>query len=50
MVSVIAMYSSDLSSNPAEVFSKFCLKRTEINKKSPGLANLKTMHCRNKAL
>ena len=38
MVSAIALYSSDLSSNPAEVFSQFCLKRTEKNKKSPGLA------------
>ena len=43
MVSVLAFYSDDQSSNPAEslqVFSvKFCLKRTKMNKKRPGLAH-----------
>ena len=43
MVSVLAFYSDDQSSNPAESFQvfsvKFCLKRTKMNKKRPGLAH-----------
>ena len=41
-VSVLAFYSDDPSSNPAEVYNfsvKFLLKRTKINKKRPGLAD-----------
>ena len=41
VVSVLAFYSDDLSSNPAEAYRfyvKCCFKRTEINKKRPGLA------------
>ena len=44
MVSVLAFYSDDPSSNPAEVYNfsvKLLLKRTKINKKRPGLAHLK---------
>ena len=44
VVSVLAFYSDDPSSNPAEVFNfsvKLLLKRTKINKKRPGLAHLK---------
>ena len=39
----LAFYSDVPSSNPAEVFSFFsvnCLKRTEINKKRPGLTHI----------
>ena len=39
VVSVLAFYSDDTSSNPAEVYSFYsvnCLKRTKINKKRPG--------------
>ena len=42
MVSVLAFYSDDPSSNPAEVYNfsvKLLLKRTKINKKRPGLAH-----------
>ena len=42
MVSVLALYSVDPSSNPAEVnsFNSLnCLKCTKINKKRPGLAH-----------
>ena len=41
MVSVLAFYSDDPSSIPAEVYNfsvKLLLKRTKINKKRPGLA------------
>ena len=44
MVSVLALYSDDQSSNPAEAYSlfvKLCLKRTKINKKRPGLGHMK---------
>ena len=44
MVSVLAFYSDDPSSNPAEVYNfsvKLLLKRTKINKKRPGLAHFK---------
>ena len=46
VVTVLAFYSVDLSSNPAEVYSfnsVNCLKRTKINKKRPGLAHLKNI-------
>ena len=33
VVSLLALYSDELSSNPANDFSFFCLKRTKINKK-----------------
>ena len=42
MVSVLAFYSNDPSSNPAEVYNvsvKLLLKRTKINKKEAGLAH-----------
>ena len=42
VVSVLAFYSVDPSSNPAEVYNfsvKLLLKRTKINKKRPGLAH-----------
>ena len=42
MVSVLAFYSDNPSSNPAEVYNfsvKLLLKRTKINKKRPGLAH-----------
>ena len=42
VVSVLAFYSDDPSSNPAEVYNFsviLLLKRTKINKKRPGLAN-----------
>ena len=42
VVSVLAFYSDDPSSNPAEVYNfsvKLLLKRTKINKKRPGLAH-----------
>ena len=42
VVSVLAFYSDDPSSIPAEVYNFFCkilLKRTKINKKRPGLAH-----------
>ena len=44
MVSVLAFYSDNPSSNPAEVYNfsvKLLLKRTKINKKRPGLAHFK---------
>ena len=44
VVSVLAFYSDDPSSNPAEVYNfsvKLLLKRTKINKKRPGLAHFK---------
>ena len=44
MVSKLAFYSVDPSSNPADVYSFNSvnyLKRTKINKKRPGLAHLK---------
>ena len=40
VVSVLAFYSDDLSSNPAEVYNfsvKLLLKRTKINKKEAGV-------------
>ena len=43
VVNVLAFYSDNPSSNPAEVYSfslKCCLKRTKINKKRSGLAHL----------
>ena len=42
VVSVLAFYSDDPSSNPAEVYNfsvKLLLKSTKINKKRPGLAH-----------
>ena len=42
VVSMLAFYSDDPSSNPAEVYNfsvKLLLKRTKINKKRPGLAH-----------
>ena len=42
VVSVLAFYSDDPSSNHAEVYNfpvNFLLKRTKINKKRPGLAH-----------
>ena len=42
MVSMLAFYSDDPSSNPAEVYNfsvKLLLKRTKINKKEAGLAH-----------
>ena len=42
VVSMLAFYSVDPSSNPAEVYSfnsVNCLKTTKINKKRPGLAH-----------
>ena len=39
VVSVLAFYSVDLSSSPTNMYnfhSVKCLKRTKINKKSPG--------------
>ena len=42
VVSVLAFYSDNPSSNPAEVYNFsviLLLKRTKINKKRPGLAN-----------
>ena len=42
VVSVLAFYSDDPSSIPAEVYNfsvKLLLKRTKINKKRPGLAH-----------
>ena len=42
MVTVFAFYSDDPSSNPAEVYRFYsvnCLKRTQINKKMPGIAH-----------
>ena len=48
VVSVLAFYSDDPSSIPAEVYNfsvKLLLKRTKINKKRPGLAHfLKKMN------
>ena len=47
VVSVLAFYSDDPSSNPAEVYNfsvKLLLKSTKINKKRPGLAHLKKMN------
>ena len=46
MVSVIAFYSNDSSSNTAEDYSfsvKFVLERTKINKKRPGFTHLKSI-------
>ena len=40
VVSMLALYSEDLSSNPAEVLDfsvELCLKRTKINKKEAGV-------------
>ena len=45
MVGVLAFYSADPSSNPAEFYIlsvKLYLKRTKINKKRPGLAHFLT--------
>ena len=42
LVGVLAFYSADPSSNPAEFYIlsvKLYLKRTKINKKRPGLAH-----------
>ena len=42
VVSVLAFYYDDLTSNLADVYSfsvNMCLKRTKINKKRPGLAH-----------
>ena len=42
VVSVLAFYSDNPSSNPAEVYNfsvKLLLKRMKINKKRPGLAH-----------
>ena len=48
VVSVLAFYSEDSSSNPAEVYNfsvKLLLKRTKINKKRPGLAHFFKKKC-----
>ena len=42
VASVLAFYSVNLSSNPAEAYSflyNLCLKRMNINKKKPGFAH-----------
>ena len=42
VVSMLAFYFHDPSSNPAEVYSFYslnCLKRTKINKTRPGMAH-----------
>ena len=42
MVSLLALYSDDPSSSPAEAYNfsvMFCLKRMKINKKRLGLAH-----------
>lgn len=42
VVSVLALYSDNSSSNPAEVcnfYAKLLLKRIKIHQKGPGLAN-----------
>ena len=42
VVSVFAFYSDDLSSNPADAYNfsvNLNLKRTNLNKKRPGLAH-----------
>ena len=47
MVSVLAFYSDDLSSNPAEVYNfsvKLLLKRTKINKKEAGVGPFLKKH------
>ena len=47
VVSVLAFYSDNPSSNPAEVYNfsvKLFLKRTKINKKRPGLAHFLTIY------
>ena len=47
VVSVLTFYSDDPSSNPAEVYSCYsvhCLKRTIINKNSPGWPILKQFY------
>ena len=44
MVSVLAFYSDDMSSNPVEIYNfsvKLYLKSTKIIKTRPGLAHLK---------
>ena len=42
MVSVLAFYSNDPSSNPTEVYNfSVQLKRTKVNKNMPGLAHFK---------
>ena len=46
MVSVLAFYSNDPSSNPVEAYTfsvKLCLERTKINKKMPGLTQKKIL-------
>ena len=46
VVSVLAFYSDDPSSNPAEVYNfsvKLLLKRTKINKKEAGVGPFKKM-------
>ena len=48
VVSVLAFYSDDPSSNPAEVYSCFfeiCGWKEQKNRKRPGLANLKINKC-----
>ena len=51
VVSVLAFYSDDPSSNPAEVYNffsvKLLLKRTKINKKEAGLAHFKNLSLSN---
>ena len=47
VLSVLAFYSDDPSSNPTEVYNfsvKLLMKRTKINKKRPGLAHLKKIN------
>ena len=49
MVSVLAFYSDDPSSNPDEVYNfsvKFLLKRTKINKKEAGVGPFKKKYWR----
>ena len=52
MVSVLAFYSDDPSSNPAEVYNfsvKLLLKRTKINRKEAGVGPFKKKLALNKS-
>ena len=47
VVSILAIYSDNLSSNPTEVYSFYsesCSKTTKINKKGPGMAHFLQHH------
>ena len=47
VVSVLAFYSDDPSSNPAKVYSFFCNIVFEMNEKRPGLAHFKKIEAVN---